>query len=106
MAALAGFLATAVQPGTGPAAAEASDASEFSCSGSEASYSWGEEEAPVARRSGRLAVSAPRARSVAAVTGWAVRAPGNAFAGTSPVDAVQLVPASRWDVEAHAGALW
>ena len=103
MAALAGFLATAVQPGSGgpAAAAEASDASDYSCSGSEASYSWDEEEAPV--RSGRLAVSAPRARSVVAVTGWAVRAPGDAFAGTSPLDAVQLVPASRWDLEAHAG---
>lgn len=99
MAALAGFLASKIQPDAGPAdlAVDASSASELSGYDSEASYSW--DEVSTSRRM----VEAPRTHSVAAVTGWVVREPADAFAGIEPVDAVQLVPASRWDLEAHTG---
>ena len=96
MAALAGFLAAKIQPG-----AAAASASELSSYGSEASYGWeSEDEVPAGRRA---LAPAQRARQVVTVTGWAVRAPADAFAGLEPVDAVRLVPASRWDLEANAG---
>lgn len=38
-----------------------------------------------------------------AVTGMVLRSPANAFAHIEPKDAVTLVPASRWDLDSHAG---
>jgi acyl carrier protein len=99
IAALAGFLATKVQPGSvgsPPSEGSQSDAASYA---SEASYSMDEEEAVHALvRSQREPT-----RDVVAVTGMVVRAPADAFAGIQGLDAVQMVPASRWDLEAHSG---
>ena len=104
MAALAGFLASKIPAGAAAEVAPEGSASESESWASEASYSYSEEEAvvPAGKRSRSLAAPARRAQSIA-VTGWVVRAPADAFAGLAPVDAVQMVPASRWDLEAHAG---
>jgi acyl carrier protein len=102
VAALAGFLASRIQPGGAGAELAAADnsASDSESYCSEASYSWDEEDLPAS-----LALPRQRSRQVVAVTGMAVRAPGDAFAGIQPVDAVQMVPASRWNLEAHGGVL-
>ena len=42
-------------------------------------------------------------RQLIAVTGMAVRAPADALSSIHPKDAVQLVPASRWNLEANSG---
>ena len=106
MAALAGFLASKIQPGGAGAelAAAADSASDSDSYSSEASYSWDEEGAGSGMPAS-LALPRQRARQVVAVTGMVVRAPGDALAVIQPVDAVQLVPASRWNLEAHAGVL-
>ena len=102
MAALAGFLASKIQPGGAGAelAAAVDSASDSESYSSEASYSWDEEDAGLPAS---LALPRQRARQLVAVTGMVVRAAGDALAGMQPVDAVQMVPASRWNLEAHAG---
>ena len=105
MAAMAGFLASKVQPGAGLSelAAAADSASETDTySRSDASYSWDEEAAGCTQPAG-VVLPVHHARKVVAVTGMVVRAPADAFASIRPLDAVQMVPASRWDLEAHVG---
>jgi len=104
MAALAGFLASKIPAGAAADVAMDVSGSESESWESEASLSYSEEEAvvPAGKRSRSLAAPARRSQSIA-VTGWVVRAPGDAFVELAPVDAVQMVPASRWDLEAHAG---
>ena len=48
-------------------------------------------------------VPASTASVVVAVGGMVVRSPADAFAAIQPVDAVRLIPASRWDLESRAG---
>jgi acyl carrier protein len=77
---------------------------------SEESEEWEEEEMAMVRRPAagprRALAQAAAAREVAAVTGMALRVPGDAFAGLSPKDAVRTIPASRWDLDDHAGKTW
>ena len=77
---------------------------------SEESEEWEEEEVAMVRRPAagprRALAQAAAAREVVAVTGMALRVPGDAFAGLSPKDAVRTIPASRWDLDDHAGKSW
>ncbi len=95
MAAIAGFLASKVQPFGKLIELE----SETESYGSEASSSWDGADAGFSKP-----VSAPQhASKVVAITGIHMRAPADAFDSIQPLDAVQMFPASRWDLEANAG---
>jgi acyl carrier protein len=42
-----------------------------------------------------------QSRQLVVISGMAVRAGADAFGGIQPVDAIALVPASRWDLDSH-----
>ena len=95
ISALAGFLASKVQPAAAGAAEQA--ASLQAGYASSVAEEW---EPGDGLPQGRQRPAAP---SAVALSGMVVRSAGDAFAGIAPVDAVGLVPASRWDIDAHEG---
>jgi acyl carrier protein len=100
IATMAGFLANTVQPSASELPASHGSSSEADEYSSQASFSSEEEAAS----DPRWLVPAKRSSSrVVAVTGIVARAPANALSGIQPLDAVQMVPAGRWDLETHSG---
>ena len=83
---------TSKLPTTDAGDAEAGDASQFA--------EWRSDTEP---DGGVVAARPSPWQMVVAVSSMVVRAPGNAFNCLAPVDAVDQVPASRWDSEAHTG---
>ena len=103
--ALAGFLASKVQPGAALAADSADVSESEQTYSSELSYSYSESDPEPLRRRSLGSRAKPQLATALAVTTWATRVPGNAFGSAAPRDSLQLVPAARWNLEAKPGGM-